>query len=523
MTEPRGMHPAQSAAAPPASSPPKKLRSTAELDAPTVSDYINAWQCTAETEDELKRPGTIFGQARSWFVRAQYIGLYQKSLQEDNDRSIQIINGSAGIGKSAFLLYTLARLRLTGKCALLYYHPKAEKKEAIVVFFPAKGKGNPVEISSSDPTYYKTFIAWHELVGKDKSIFLVDGMVSFSQRNVDDVRYLVARSPSCSISFMEKSKNRRDRWLKIWGQAELEKYGTLTNIPNIEAIVADNMVYLGGICRYAFKTNAALDVALAAVEEVDANSLLKLVCHGLQAKQDKPKIVDRLVHYHPPPSGVGVTGRSFTFASEFVSSAVAKKLCLETKFTTAQLLSSYKGVGAAGSFRGTLFEAYAARKISEGGNFSVKEIASQTEGSLHLPPTKIYQKDSKTLNKSHYPPEEVKDTLVWPNPEYNLPAIDMLMFLSALETCIAHQMTVSITHSLDVKGVKAALKYFDSLCRELVKNKKIPDCYNLYFVVPADIYAAFSKQEQSLTDSKGAKVVDQALSSRVKQWVMKVE
>jgi hypothetical protein len=135
-----------------------------------------------------------------------------------------------------------------------------------VVFFPGTGNGNPIEISSSNPTYYETFIAWHNMVGEDKSLFLVDGMVSFSQRNVDDVRYLVARSPSCSISFMEKSKNRRDRWLTIWEQPELVHYGTLTNIPNIAAIVENKMVYLGGICRYALKANSPLEATWAAME-----------------------------------------------------------------------------------------------------------------------------------------------------------------------------------------------------------------------------------------------------------------
>lgn len=88
-----------------------------------------------------------------------------------------------------------------------------------------------------------------------------------------------------------------------------------------------------------------------------------------------------------------------------------------------------------------------------------------------------------------------------------------------LMRCILHeayQMKVSTTHSLEVKSVNASWKYFDSVCRELVKTKSVPVYYNLCFAVPADVYETFSKQEQSLANSKGVKVVDAALSSRVK-------
>mmetsp|Transcript_30501 Transcript_30501/g.50357 ORF Transcript_30501/g.50357 Transcript_30501/m.50357 type:complete len:86 (+) Transcript_30501:70-327(+) len=75
--------------------------------------------------------------------------------------------------------------------------------------------------------------------------------------------------------------------------------------------------------------------------------------------------------------------------------------------------------------------AYAARKISKGGSFCVKEIGSGTETIVELAPTDILQKDTETLNMTHYPPNEIEDKLVWPNPEYNMPAaIDMFMWVS---------------------------------------------------------------------------------------------
>jgi hypothetical protein len=66
----------------------------------------------------------------------------------------------------------------------------------------------------------------------------------------------------------------------------------------------------------------------------------------------------------------------------------------------------------------------------------------------------------------------MKDKVVWPNPEFsNLPAIDMLMFLTTLGTCVGFQMTVSRSHTLSLNRMnQAALGYFDSACWELKKR-----------------------------------------------------
>jgi hypothetical protein len=174
-------------------------------------------------------------------------------------------------------------------------------------------------------------------------------------------------------------------------------------------------------------------------------------------------------------------------------------LCLETEIETAQLLQTLKEVGPAGSMRGILFEAYAARKIAEGGVFHVKEIGSATETTLTLAATTVLQKDTKTLNKSHYPPDEIENKVVWPSPSYNMPAIDMFMFSALMHTCIAFQMTVAHSHGLDLKGTKAFLGYFDSVRRALFPKSSVPKDYALYFTVPTDFFDKFSSVAQSIT------------------------
>jgi hypothetical protein len=137
--------------------------------------------------------------------------------------------------------------------------------------------------------------------------------------------------------------------------------------------------------------------------------------------------------------------------------------------------------------------------------------------------TSIHQ-NTKRLFKTTYPHSEIKDRLVWPNPDINMPAIDMFMLYQT--TVIAHQMTVSKAHTLDIGGARAFLRYFDSVCAELFPSNATPTQYNLYFVVPADIYDHFSKSIQSITGPNGTLLKAQEatdISARISQWVMKVE
>jgi hypothetical protein len=501
--------------------PRKKFRSTADLENPTLQNFELLLEEGPFPEDSLSAVGSLFGVDRSWFVRESYIRLFDDILN-DTARRVQIINGTAGIGKSSFLMYVLARMRSRKKSVLLHYH-RNTSEIAVTAFFPADGS-DPEQITRNDKDYLKTFKKWYATIDEEKSIFLVDGIVSFSMMDYPNVKYVAAKTPSCDIGWMAKSQNRRDRWLQVWKKAEMLSYATQAGIPNAEEVIQENMLHLGGVSRYAFKPGAAENAANAAVAEAGAKELFKLVTTGLTAKFENQKIVDRLVHRHPPESGIGVSGTSFTFATEYVSKKVAMALALENEIETKLLLDKFKTVGPAGGMRGVLFEAYAARKIAEGGEFQVKQLGTGTEDTLQLQKTSILQKDTKRLFKTTYPPSEIKDRLVWPNPDINMPAIDMFMLYQT--TVIAHQMTVSKAHTLDIGGARAFLRYFDSVCAELFPSNATPTQYNLYFVVPADIYDHFSKSIQSITGPNGTLIKAQEatdISARISQWVMKVE
>jgi hypothetical protein len=395
------------------------------------------------------------------------------------------------------------------------------------VLFPVDGQ--PEIIFTNEPQYMKTFDNWYEQINKQAGYFLVDGMVTFNGvPEHTNVNYIVAKSPSCHIGWMKKSPSKRDRWLTIWAEPELLSYASQAEIA--EDVVKENMRYLGGIARYAFLPGAAEYAANDAINDAGPEELFKLVDTGLHSKFDNLKIVDRLIHRIPPESGIGFSSK-FKFASEYVATKISMALAISTNLETKNLLHLFKSVGAAGGMRGVLFEAYAARQMAAGGNFPIKPLSvcntkdMREEGMLDLDETTILQKDTKTLNKTTHPPRELQGRLVWPNPDYNLPAIDMFM-LHLGTTIIAFQMTVSTSHTLEIGGCRAFLQYFDYVCRELQKVNPEAAVYELFFVVPADIYDRFAKTAQPVTGKNGVVLISgeaNDISARISQWVMKVE
>jgi hypothetical protein len=57
-----------------------------------------------------------------------------------------------------------------------------------------------------------TLSEWYDKTMKN---LLADGLCHFTKDDVPGVKYVTAKSLSCSIGFMEKDQNRFDRWLEF--------------------------------------------------------------------------------------------------------------------------------------------------------------------------------------------------------------------------------------------------------------------------------------------------------------------
>jgi hypothetical protein len=74
----------------------RKRKDTSEKNAPVVLDYVNAWTDTKETDQELATANSLFGAKDAWFIREQYIALYDQiaSRSDDDIQSLEIVRGS---------------------------------------------------------------------------------------------------------------------------------------------------------------------------------------------------------------------------------------------------------------------------------------------------------------------------------------------------------------------------------------------------------------------------------------------
>jgi len=230
----------------------RSVRSTVGLENPTPMNFKWLWQEGPFDHECLGTAASLFGRQRSWFVGESYVDLYNAIVNDT--RKVHIIRGTSGIGKSAFLMYALARMRSENEPALLHFH-RAKIKPAIVIFFPADGI-TPQVLMRNHPDYYSTFLKWHCAVNKAKSVFLVDDIDSFSNADFPSVTYALAKSSSCDIGWMKASQRRKDHWLSVWDKEELLSYATQVQIPN-----AEEVIHMGGVARYAFSPNAAKKVA----------------------------------------------------------------------------------------------------------------------------------------------------------------------------------------------------------------------------------------------------------------------
>lgn len=249
----------------------------------------------------------MFGtQMRPWYVRESYISLYN-DIVNDHERTIQIVNGTGGIGKSCFLLYVLARCREIKKPVLLYIHRNEQDTPTAVYFQKTSAQYTSVKIT--DSTTSKKFEAWYELIGRQESFLLVDGIPSFPRDDVPGVKYIVATSSGCSLRSMEKDSMRRDRWLERWTQGELIFCANSANIPTAIEAIEDNFMRIGGICRYAFVPGAARDAISTALAAIGARELFRFVTEDLNMEyigdRQKNGALDRITYRCLPAGNTG--------------------------------------------------------------------------------------------------------------------------------------------------------------------------------------------------------------------------
>lgn len=250
----------------------------------------------------------------------------------------------------------------------------------------------------------------------------------------------------------------------------------------------------GGIPRYVLeklRDKAAQNSLAQAISRSDLSKLAYAVDEVDAAEQ----LSHRVLHI--------ITERPYTdvkiaFGSANIAHRVLELLEERNARSVAVFLgNTAKDPGVAG-FRGILFEAHAHRMLRAGGEFRVRRLdGSAADAWLTVAPAAETRLLKKEEDLAACPPAAYCTALT-----QNFPAVD-----AAKPPRQLFQMTVSAQHDVSHTGLTDVLA-------------QLPDepQYDLYFVVPGDIYAAFPLQaymeKERVVTKLGARV------QRVVQWAL---
>ncbi|CAG8778225.1 31077_t:CDS:2, partial [Racocetra persica] len=183
-------------------------------------------------------------------------------------------------------------------------------------------------------------------------------------------------------------------------------------------------------------------------------------------------ISGRLVHLDPDPMFASAVYR---FASPRVFDRIIQEYEIRTKRNARDLIMSSHEYPKIAGFRGNIFEDFAHRELQNGGTFRVRCL---NDDNSEVNERNIKEMECNwftTLNEAH---EEY----------YNRPKSKIFASVDSFsldsKTLDLYQMTVSTDHGIKIKGLNDLLAW----------RKDVND-FNLYFVVPPDIFKTFPTQK----------------------------
>ncbi|CAG8704734.1 2867_t:CDS:2, partial [Cetraspora pellucida] len=212
-------------------------------------------------------------------------------------------------------------------------------------------------------------------------------------------------------------------------------------------------------------------------------------------------ISGRLVHIYVK-SNFSVP--SYRFASPMISNELIRRYQDKTSRSVRNfIISSHEHPMAAG-FRGNLFEDYSHLELQKGDKFRVRCLNDNSE----VKGRNIKEMECKwfsTLGDAH---EEF----------YNRPISKTFASIDSFSldnnTLNLYQMTVSEEHGVKIKGLENLRRLLT--WREDVNN------FNLYFVVPWDIFETFPLQKYKTTKYEDCKRIPKWINEKITQYALEI-
>ncbi|EGF80090.1 hypothetical protein BATDEDRAFT_88508 [Batrachochytrium dendrobatidis JAM81] len=393
----------------------------------------------------------------SIYIRPCYPKLLEKSLSIVQSADIRhlIILGNPGIGKTYFGYFLLLHLARSG--ATVVYESGVDQKRYLLT-------PNGVLEGGKD--------AFWKILDSSSTFYIVDGSAPVDV----DAKTILVTSPRREI-WHRFSKGSCDiRYMPVWSKEELHFCRPML-FPNVSGELVESL-YLkwGGIARYVLKHALVkeqqdfLDKALE-VSNIDS------VVESFGKSDTAADASSRLIHisvkddFHSGP---------YLFASDYVADKIYSRVYEKNRNNLIKFLSAAEEIGETGQLRGILFEKYAHTVIAKGGSFKIRDLRTGSESTLQLPmdlSTLLFSNNSQVQDATNCYFRPISNTFE---------SVD-----SFIKPNLLFQMTCAKDHPCRQAGLRNVL--------EILGNPSKPE---LYFVVPPDRFACFTRQSYLGVDGR---------------------
>ena len=389
------------------------------------------------------------------YIREAYVDMFQiiwNNLHSDNETNERIsrmaITGTPGTGKSMFLFYILWRLANieTIKAVIIY---RQTERGCIYVF----------QNSGCWETFKYPDIA--DLLEDENTWFLTDALKS-PPGPVDAVTILVSPPSRTYYSgFLKYLPVPFLHYLPTWSLEELKKLADSYSVTEEE--IENRFNKIGGIARYVLEDKRALGPIID--EAIGSLALNKLISIVLGETSKENEISHRIVHFKVEPPHYSKC--RLEIGSDYAFEEALRKFLACPDDTVKEFIIMSEKLTSLAYFRGLIFENYAHRKLSEGGEFLVRSLDDDSEWMMEFPRRKFREfRRVSTCEESNVYYKAAKK---------NHPCIDSVILNEGY-----FQMTTSLIHPIKKLEMKSIM--------EVLRMDK------LYFVVPGTSFRGFKKQ-----------------------------
>ena len=423
------------------------------------------------------------------YIRDDYVGLWSEIQRlMSSGLSRIVVSGNPGIGKSWFGLYVAYQLLSRKSPPVIVWEARLSGTRTLI------RDGRVLDGSLDDfRTELSNTSAWYLV---DEAIFpgamrVEANTLVFSSPKRDNYRLTLKASASTI------------RYLPPWSWEEIEACHALLYADDPTRPLSDVKAAYerwGGIPRLVLEQLRDEGAQLLLQEAIDTADV-RGIWNSAGQIDAAPEASHRLLHIQVQRPYVR---KSVTFGTRYIVDCLLNRFLEQQESELSRFLISSASSANLGPLRGDVFEGYAHRVLRNGGDFRVRCLNGPdagTEDTLHLACCDGVYSIREPADLAKCPSDAHYCKPVYPN----FPAVDALMLPGNL-----FQMTVSKTHSVKHAALKRVLE-------------QLPDVspYNLYFVVPEDIYPSFCAQQFVRADdaSKTVTVLD-ARVKRVQQWAL---